>query len=340
MRAQGFAGFRHWPEHSGRGAARGPLPRALRRPEPGRARLRHVRRSRRGARPWTARATPASAEGSGKVELVQDLDPEDRPAGFLVFVPVYAGGRVPETVDGAPGGAGGLRLRALPRRRPDVGDLRRARPRATSRSRSSTARRSARKACCTAPAPPPPDGGWTRRARPSRCASSPPTPRSTWRAGCGRIQFRSGPGFPRDAPGASCPSCSWAACWPRLVLFVVTRAPGARPRAGGGPRHGQRAAVPPGRRRRARRPRWPTAPRTSSWPRSPTSCARRSPRSWAGRASCARRQVDEPTARARPGGHRAQRAGPDPAHRGRARRVADHHRQDAAERAPGRAARR
>src|SRR6187397_1465866 len=37
------------------------------------------------------------AEGSGKVALVQELDP--RPAaGFYVFVPVYAGGGVPETV--------------------------------------------------------------------------------------------------------------------------------------------------------------------------------------------------------------------------------------------------
>ena len=37
-------------------------------------------------------------EGSGKVALAQALDPEPRP-GFIVFVPVYAGGRVPETLE-------------------------------------------------------------------------------------------------------------------------------------------------------------------------------------------------------------------------------------------------
>ena len=97
MRAQGFAGFRHWPEHAGEEQH------AVLYLEPYDERNLAALGFDMSTDPVRAQAMDRArdtglAEGSGKVELVQDLDPEDRQAGFLVFVPVYAGGRVPETV--------------------------------------------------------------------------------------------------------------------------------------------------------------------------------------------------------------------------------------------------
>ena len=97
MRAQGFPEFRHWPEHpgpeqhailylephdEGNGAALGfdmsadPIRRAV------------MERAR----------DTGLGEGSGKVAVAQELDPKPQ-AGFLVYFPVYAGGRIPGTVE-------------------------------------------------------------------------------------------------------------------------------------------------------------------------------------------------------------------------------------------------
>ena len=97
MRAQGFAGFRHWPEHAG------PEQHAVLYLEPSDERNLAALGFDMSTDPVRAQAMDRArdtglAEGSGKVELVQELDPQDRPAGFVVYVPVYGGGRVPETV--------------------------------------------------------------------------------------------------------------------------------------------------------------------------------------------------------------------------------------------------
>ena len=97
MRAQGFPGFRFWPEHPG------PEKHAILYLEP--------RDEQNGAtlgfdmsadpvrRAAMERARDTGlGEGSAKVALAQELDPEPR-TGFLVFVPVYAGGRIPETLE-------------------------------------------------------------------------------------------------------------------------------------------------------------------------------------------------------------------------------------------------
>jgi signal transduction histidine kinase/ActR/RegA family two-component response regulator len=97
MRAQGFPGFRLWPDHAG------PEKHAILYLEPpGPQSLATLGFDMsadpvRGAAMERARDT-GLAEASGKVALAQELDPAPR-AGFLVFVPVYAGGRVPETVE-------------------------------------------------------------------------------------------------------------------------------------------------------------------------------------------------------------------------------------------------
>jgi signal transduction histidine kinase/ActR/RegA family two-component response regulator len=97
MRAQGFPAFRHWPEHAG------PEQHAILYLEPQSDENVAVlgfdmsADPVRGAAMERARDT-GLGEGSGKVALTQELDPEPR-AGFLVFVPVYAGGRVPKTLE-------------------------------------------------------------------------------------------------------------------------------------------------------------------------------------------------------------------------------------------------
>jgi signal transduction histidine kinase/ActR/RegA family two-component response regulator len=96
MRAQGFPEFRHWPEHPG------PEQHAILYIEPNSEENLATIGFDMSADPARAAAMDRArdtglGEGSGKVALVQALDP--RPAaGFYVFVPVYAGGGVPDTV--------------------------------------------------------------------------------------------------------------------------------------------------------------------------------------------------------------------------------------------------
>ena len=97
MRAQGFPAFRHWPEHPGvekhailyleppDGKNVGTLGFDMSADPLRRAAMERARDTGLG-------------EGSGKVALAQELEPQPR-AGFFVFVPVYAGGRIPATVE-------------------------------------------------------------------------------------------------------------------------------------------------------------------------------------------------------------------------------------------------
>jgi signal transduction histidine kinase/ActR/RegA family two-component response regulator len=96
MRAQGFPGFRHWPEHSG------PEKHAILYLEPlddeNGATLGFDMSADPVRRAAMERARDTGlGEGSGKVALTQKLEPKPQ-AGFLVYVPVYAGGGVPETL--------------------------------------------------------------------------------------------------------------------------------------------------------------------------------------------------------------------------------------------------
>jgi signal transduction histidine kinase/ActR/RegA family two-component response regulator len=97
MRAQGFPEFRHWPEHPG------VEKHAILYLEPqdeknvGTLGFDMSADPVRRAAMERARDT-GLGEGSGKVALAQELDPVPH-AGFFVYVPVYAGGRVPETVE-------------------------------------------------------------------------------------------------------------------------------------------------------------------------------------------------------------------------------------------------
>ena len=95
MRAQGFPDFRHWPEHPG------PEQHAILYLEPNvdenRATIGFDMSADPVRRAAMERARDTGlGEGSGKVALAQELDPRPEP-GFFVFVPVYAGGLVPET---------------------------------------------------------------------------------------------------------------------------------------------------------------------------------------------------------------------------------------------------
>jgi len=97
MRAQGFSSFRHWPDHPG------PETHAILYLEPhdeeNGATLGFDMSADPVRRAAMERARDTGlGEGSGKVALVQELDPEPQ-AGFLVYVPVYSGGRVPETLE-------------------------------------------------------------------------------------------------------------------------------------------------------------------------------------------------------------------------------------------------
>jgi signal transduction histidine kinase/ActR/RegA family two-component response regulator len=97
MRAQGFPSFRHWPEHPG---AEKHAILYLEPPDEKNVGTLGFDMSAdpvRRAAMDRARDT-GLGEGSGKVALAQELDPEPRP-GFFVFVPVYAGGRVPATLE-------------------------------------------------------------------------------------------------------------------------------------------------------------------------------------------------------------------------------------------------
>src|SRR5687768_1703645 len=97
MRGQGFLAFRHWPEHPGTEKHAilylEPLD------EENSATLGFDMSADPVRRAAMERARDTGlGEGSGKVALVQELDPKPQ-AGFLVFVPVYSGGRVPETLE-------------------------------------------------------------------------------------------------------------------------------------------------------------------------------------------------------------------------------------------------
>ncbi|MEK0085336.1 CHASE domain-containing protein [Benzoatithermus flavus] len=96
-RLAGHAGFRLWPESVGAEERT-----AILYLEPLDARNRaalgfdmFTEPTRRAA---MARARDTGeAAASGRVELVQEIDPAHKQAGFLVYVPVYAGGAVPPT---------------------------------------------------------------------------------------------------------------------------------------------------------------------------------------------------------------------------------------------------
>ena len=97
MAAQGFPAFRRWPEHPGLEKH------AVLYLEPQDEKNVGTLGFDMSADPVRLAAMERArdtglGESSGKVAIVQDLDPEPR-AGFLVFIPVYAGGRIPETIE-------------------------------------------------------------------------------------------------------------------------------------------------------------------------------------------------------------------------------------------------
>jgi signal transduction histidine kinase/CheY-like chemotaxis protein len=218
MRGQGFAGFRHWPDHPG------PEKHAILYLEPHDERNLSALGFDMSSEPVRAQAMQRArdtglAEGSGKVTLVQELDPGDRQAGFLVFVPVYAGGRVPETVEErrpllegyvyAPFRAGdlmwGIFGGSTPRNiQVSVYDGAQAREDALLH-RSEAAE---------------PD------------ASAPPIPLREFSSHttldmAGRVwtlQFRSGPGFPRDTAWRYVPVVLMGGLAAAFLLFAITRA--------------------------------------------------------------------------------------------------------------------
>ncbi len=110
-----------------------PLSGALRRPQPARLRLRHVFRP--GARREAmerARDTGMPAL-SGKVTLVQEFGSEVQ-AGFLIYLPIYAAGTTPDTVDARRAALLGFVYSALPRARHHARHLQRAPGRRTTRA--------------------------------------------------------------------------------------------------------------------------------------------------------------------------------------------------------------
>ena len=219
MRRQGFAGFRHWPDHAGAEKH------AILYLEPydeenlsalgfdmsvDPVRLQAMDRAR----------DTGLAEGSGKVTLVQELDPDDRQAGFVVYVPVYAGGRVPETVEDrrrllegfvyAPFRAGDLMWGIFGGQTPrgiqlEVYD-------GAQVHESSLLHRSE-------PAAPDVE---TQPPIPLREFSSHTTLDMAGRVWT--LQFRSGPGFPRDAAWRFVPVVLLAGLAAAFILFAVTRA--------------------------------------------------------------------------------------------------------------------
>src|SRR5688500_3330186 len=97
MRGQGFLSLRHWPEHPGEEKH------AILYLEPlddeNSATLGFDMSADPVRRAAMERARDTGlGEGSGKVPVTRARVPEPGP-GFIVFVPVYAGGRVPETVE-------------------------------------------------------------------------------------------------------------------------------------------------------------------------------------------------------------------------------------------------
>jgi signal transduction histidine kinase len=101
-RLPGREGFRLWPEPADAEAARERT--AILHLEPMDDRNRtalgfdmYTEPTRREA---MARARDTGiAAASGAVRLVQEIEPANRQAGFLIYVPVYAGGAVPETLE-------------------------------------------------------------------------------------------------------------------------------------------------------------------------------------------------------------------------------------------------
>jgi signal transduction histidine kinase/ActR/RegA family two-component response regulator len=221
MRAQGFAGFRHWPEHSG------PERHAILYLEPPDAVNLAALGFDMATEPVRAQAMERArdtglAEGSGKVELVHEVAPEDRQAGFLVFVPVYAGGRVPgtqaerrATLEGfvyAPFRAGDMMWGVFGGETPrniqvelyDGAEVR----------EDALLYRSA--------APPPEVVDAARTPIPLREFASHTTLDMAGRVWT--LQCRSGPGFPRDNAWTFVPVVLLAGLASALVLFGVTRA--------------------------------------------------------------------------------------------------------------------
>jgi signal transduction histidine kinase/CheY-like chemotaxis protein len=219
MREQGFAGFRHWPDHAGAEKH------AILYLEPYDTRNLSALGFDMSSEPVRGRAMERArdtglAEGSGKVTLVQELDPGDRQDGFLVFVPVYAGGRVPGTVEDrrrllegyvyAPFRAGdlmwGIFGGATPR-----GIQVEAFDGAQAREEALLYR--------SDPGPPDPD---TRPPIPLREFSSRTTLDMAGRVWT--LQFRSGPAFPRDAAWRYVPVVLLGGLAAAFLLFAVTRA--------------------------------------------------------------------------------------------------------------------
>ncbi len=208
MRAQGFPAFRHWPEHPG------VEKHAILYLEPPNEKNVGTLGFDMSADPLRRAAMERArdtglAEGSGKVALAQELDPQPR-AGFFVFVPVYAGGRVPATLDErraalegfvyAPFSAddlmwgifGGETPRNIQVEVYDGGQVR----------EDALMQRSGG-------APPRMPGPIPTASR-SPSASSARTPRSTWRAASGPSSSAAAPTSRGTRRGASCPWCSSA----------------------------------------------------------------------------------------------------------------------------------
>jgi len=221
MRAQGFAGFRHWPEHQGAEQH------AVLYLEPYDERNLAALGFDMSTDPVRAQAMERArdtglAEGSGKVELAQELDPEDRQPGFVVFVPVYAGGRVPETVAERRAALEGYVY--APFRAGDVmwGIFGGETPRHIQVEVFDGAQ-GREEALLYRSAPPP--------AEAMDAARTPIALREfashTTLDMAGRVwtlQFRSGPGFPRDNAWRFVPLVLLAGLSAALVLFAITRA--------------------------------------------------------------------------------------------------------------------
>jgi signal transduction histidine kinase len=97
MRAQGFVAFRHWPEHGG------PERHAILYLEPHDERNLEALGFDMSTDPARRQAMDHArdtglAEGTARVTLVTEMSADEQ-AGVLVFVPVYAGGRIPETLE-------------------------------------------------------------------------------------------------------------------------------------------------------------------------------------------------------------------------------------------------
>jgi signal transduction histidine kinase/ActR/RegA family two-component response regulator len=221
MRAQGFPAFRHWPEHPGlekhavlyleplddKNAATLGFDMSV---DP-------IRR----AAMERARDT-GLGEGSGKVAVSQELNPEPQ-AGFFVYVPVFAGGRIPETVEArraalegfvyAPFNAGELMWGIFGGETPrhiqvevyDGGQVR----------EEALMHRSGGVAPADAPADP------NRLPVTLREFSSHTTFDMAGRVWT--IQFRSGEGFPRDAAWRFVPVVLVGGLAAAMLLFVITR---------------------------------------------------------------------------------------------------------------------